>query len=65
MDPPDRDRRTPLFRAAEKGGVETIQLLLERGADVTVKSVQQKSLLHAAVSHPGAMEILLKVRSFT
>ncbi|CAH3180194.1 unnamed protein product [Porites evermanni] len=60
VDPPDRDRCTPLFRAAEKGGVETIQLLLERGADVTVKSVQQKSVLHAAVSHPGAMEILLK-----
>ena len=61
MDPPDRARCTPLFKAAEKGGVDTIQLLLQRGADVTVKSVEQRSVLHAAVPHPGAMELLLKV----
>lgn len=61
MDPPDRARCTPLFKAAEKGGVNTIQLLLERGADVTVKSVEQRSVLHAAVPHAEAMELLLKV----
>ena len=61
MDPPDRVLCTPLFKAAEKGGVDTIQLLLERGADVTVKSVEQRSVLHAAVPYAGAMELLLKV----
>ena len=61
MDPPDKERCTPLFKAAANGGIETVQLLLERGADVTLKSVAQKSVLHAAVQHPGVMELLLKV----
>ncbi len=61
MDPPDRARCTPLFKAAAKGGVDTVQLLLERGADVTVKSVEQRSVLHAAVPHTSVMELLLKV----
>lgn len=61
MDPPDRARCTPLYRAAIKGGVDTVQLLLERGADVTVKNLEQRSVLHAAVLHSGVMELLLKV----
>ncbi len=61
MDPPDKARCTPLFKAAANGGIETVQLLLERGADVTFKSVEQKSVLHAAVQHAGVMELLLKV----
>lgn len=61
VDPPDRSLCTPLFKAAEKGGVNTIQLLLERGADVTVKNLNQRSVLHAAVPHAEAMELLLKV----
>ena len=60
MDPPDKARSTPLFKAAANGGVETVQLLLERGADVTVKTVEQRSVLHAAVPHVGVMELLLK-----
>ncbi|KAL9951432.1 hypothetical protein ACROYT_G044091 [Oculina patagonica] len=63
VDPPDRARCTPLFKAAAKGGVDTVQLLLERGADVTVKSVEQRSVLHAAVPHTSVMELLLKVPS--
>lgn len=61
VDPPDKARCTPLFKAAANGGVETVQLLLERGADVTVKSVAQKSVLHAAVRHTEVMQLLLKV----
>lgn len=61
VDPPDKARCTPLFKAAANGGIETVQLLLERGADVTFKSVEQKSILHAAVQHADVMELLLKV----
>ncbi|KAJ7386324.1 Transient receptor putative cation channel sub A member 1 [Desmophyllum pertusum] len=64
VDPPDRSRCTPLFKAAFRGRVDTVQLLLERGADVTLKSVEQRSVLHAAVlSDVGVMELLLKVPS--
>ncbi len=61
MDPPDKARCTPLFKAAANGGIETVQLLLERGADVTFKSVELRSVLHAAVQHSDVMELLLKV----
>ena len=61
MDPPDKERCTPLFKAAANGGVETVQLLLERGADVTVKSVEQRSVLHAGIRHTEVMQLLLKV----
>ena len=54
---------TPLFKAATKGGTDTVQLLLERGADVTTKNVEQQSVLHAAVPHVNVMELLLKVGS--
>ncbi|KAL9955881.1 hypothetical protein ACROYT_G037277 [Oculina patagonica] len=63
VDPPDKARCTPLFKAAANGGIETVQLLLERGADVTFKSVELRSVLHAAVQHSDVMELLLKVPS--
>jgi hypothetical protein len=35
---------------------------MEKGADLSLKDTEQRSALHAAVGHGGAMETLCKVR---
>ena len=35
---------------------------MDRGADVTIRDTELQSVLHAAVGHPRAMEVLLQVR---
>ena len=35
---------------------------MDRGADVTIRDTELQSVLHAAVGHPRAMEVLLLVR---
>lgn len=61
MDPKSDERRTPLFLAAENGAVDVLKLLMESGADVTIRDIELRSVLHAAVGHPHAMEVLLQV----
>ena len=61
MDPKSDERRTPLFMAAENGAVDVLKLLMESGADVTIRDIELRSVLHAAVGHPSAMEVLLQV----
>ena len=61
MDPKSDERRTPLFLAAENGAVDVLKLLMERGADVTIRDIELRSVLHGAVGHPHAMEVLLQV----
>lgn len=47
--------------AAESGAVDVLKLLMERGADVAIRDIELRSVLHAAVGHPRAMEVLLQV----
>ena len=63
MDPRDIQGRTPLFLAASAGGTDTVQLLMDRGADVTLKDVELRSPLHVAIAdgNSSTMEALLKV----
>ena len=61
VDPKSDERRTPLFRAAYHGSVDVVNLLMDRGADVTIRDTDLQSVLHAAVGHPRAMEVLLQV----
>lgn len=63
VDPKSDERRTPLFYAADNGAVDVVNLLMERGADVTIRDTELQSVLHAAVGHPRAMEALLQVRA--
>ena len=62
VDPKSDERRTPLFMAAENGAFDAVKLLMERGADVTIRDTELRSVLHAAVGHPRVMETLLQVK---
>jgi len=53
-----------LFRAAKYGADAMVELLMSRGADVTIRDVTLKSVVHAAVGDYKAMEALLQVSSY-
>lgn len=61
MDPRDIQGRTPIYLAASVGGTETVQLLMDRGADITLKDVELRSPLHVAIGNSATMEVLIKV----
>lgn len=61
VDPKSDERRTPLFMAAENGAFDAVTLLMERGADVTIRDTELRSVLHVAVGHPRVIENLLQV----
>ena len=63
MDLRDIQGCTPLFLAASAGGTDTVKLLMDRGADVTLKDVELRSPLHVAIAdgNSSTMEALLKV----
>ena len=48
--------------AASSGATETVELLIERGANITAKNVGMKTILHSAVGHNNAINAILKVR---
>ena len=62
VDPKDDERRTPLSMAASYGADSVVKLLMERGADVTIRDTSLRSMLHAAVGDVKSMEALLQVR---
>lgn len=43
------------------GGTETVQLLMDRGADIALKDVELRSPLHVAIGNSATMEVLMKV----
>lgn len=61
VDPRDKLRRTPLFLAAGEGATESVQALLDGGADVTLKDVDMQSCVRMAVEHTETMEVILQV----
>ena len=64
-DPRDIQGRTPIYLAASVGGTETVQLLMDRGADITLKDVELRSPLHVAIGNSATMEALIKVRDYS
>ena len=65
MNPRDKQRRTPLFLAAERGGKEAVQVLISNGANVRAKDSDLRSCVRVAVGNSGTMGELLKVRKRT
>ncbi|MHB1000775.1 MAG: ankyrin repeat domain-containing protein [Armatimonadota bacterium] len=59
----DRHMETPLYLAAECGYIETVKLLLDYGADVTIQNVNGKTALFASTDpfsrHPKDVQSLL------
>ena len=64
-DPRDIQGRTPIYLAASVGGTETVQLLMDRGADITLKDVEMRSPLHVAIGNSATMEALIKVHDYS
>ena len=62
MNPRDKQRRTPLFLAAERGGKEAVQVLITSGANVRAKDTDLRSCVRVAVGNSATMGELLKVR---
>lgn len=48
--------------AAKFGATDTVQLLLERGADPTIKNIDGRTVIFNAVGHGDIMKIFLTVR---
>ena len=61
VNPRDAKCRTPLLLASAVGGLESVKVLLEFSADVTVKDFNLRSVLHLAIGHNMTLEALLKV----
>ena len=61
VNPRDNMEQTPLFMAASSGGTDTVELLMEKGADVTMKDFEKSNVLHAAMGHTLTEEALLTV----
>lgn len=61
VNPRDAKCRTPLLLASAVGGLESVKVLLEFSAEVTVKDFNLRSALHLAIGHNMTLEALLKV----
>ena len=58
----DKDNETPLLMAVRKNNVESVKLLLEYSADLTVKDANDKTCLFIAAEENSreAFEVVIK-----
>lgn len=61
----DDNNVTPLMLAASFGATDSVQLLIEKGADPTIKNIDGRTALFNAVKHANTMEVLLMVSTYT
>ncbi len=55
----DKDGKTLLHYAAQKGYLDIVKLLLERGADINAKDIDGKIPLHYAVLYHGTADFII------
>ena len=56
INPPDKERRSPLLLASSRAGWRTVKTLIQLGADIHVKDVNSRNVLHLVVMNGGRLE---------
>ncbi|XP_050360802.1 transient receptor potential cation channel subfamily A member 1 [Nymphalis io] len=56
LNPLDKERRSPLLLAASRAGWRTVHVLIRLGADVELKDVNNRNVLHLVVMNGGRLE---------
>ncbi|XP_048488333.1 transient receptor potential cation channel subfamily A member 1 isoform X2 [Plutella xylostella] len=56
INPLDKEHRSPLLLAASRAGWRTVNALIELGADICLKDVNSKNVLHLVVLNGGRLE---------
>lgn len=61
IDALDHEGRTPIMLAADNNCYESVQVLLENGANVDVRDAESKTVLHYAIGSAEVLKEILKV----
>ncbi|XP_068620625.1 transient receptor potential cation channel subfamily A member 1 [Battus philenor] len=56
INPLDKERRSPLLLAASRAGWRTVHTLIRLGADIELKDINSRNLLHLVVLNGGRLE---------
>ena len=57
IDPLDKDCRTPLLLAAAKKSWKCVNILLERGANKSVRDMRNRNILHLIIKNGGKPQL--------
>lgn len=52
----DKEKRSPLLLAALRGGWRTVHALIRLGANINIKDVNRRNVLHLVVINGGRLE---------
>ncbi|KAJ6640634.1 Transient receptor potential cation channel subfamily A member 1, partial [Pseudolycoriella hygida] len=52
----DKERRSPLLLAASRGGWKTVHLLIRLGANISIKDVNSRNVLHLVIMNGGRLD---------
>ncbi|XP_028170510.1 transient receptor potential cation channel subfamily A member 1, partial [Ostrinia furnacalis] len=56
INPLDKERRSPLLLAASRAGWRTVHTLIKLGADIQLKDINSRNVLHLVVMNGGRLE---------
>ncbi|XP_052751408.1 transient receptor potential cation channel subfamily A member 1 [Galleria mellonella] len=56
INPLDKERRSPLLLAASRAGWRTVHILIKLGADIQLKDINSRNVLHLVVMNGGRLE---------
>lgn len=60
----DKERRSPILLAASRGCWRTVHVLIKAGANILLKDITQRNLLHLIIINGGRCEEFAKVMLF-